>query len=118
MIAAGGTAWYDSTGNIVLVQQAQFSGATLYPVLVVTTRGAFGTTPQAVGTPTQAARLSEVSGFDRGVAVLAEGPAGGATPARARIALVNGLAPDRLLYLADFDSPLQLTSSPAQVVAR
>jgi hypothetical protein len=117
MIAAGGTAWYDSTGNIVLVQQAQFSGLTPYPVLVVTTRGAFGTT-QAVGTPAQAARLSEVSGFDRGVAVLAEGPAGGATPARARIALVNGLAPDRLLYLADFDSPLQLTSSPAQVVAR
>lgn len=119
MIAAGGTAWYDSTGNIVLVQQAQFfSGTTPYPVLVVTTRGAFGTTPQAVGTPAQAARLSEVSGFDRGVAVLAEGPAGGTIPARARIALVNGLAPDRLLYLADFDSPLQLTSSPAQVVAR
>jgi hypothetical protein len=117
MVAAGGTAWYDSTGNIVLVQQAQFSGLIPYPVLVVTTRGAFGTT-QSVGTPAQAARLSEVSGFDRGVAVLAEGPPGGSAPARARIALVNGLAPDRLLYLADFESPLQLTSSPAEVVAR
>lgn len=117
MVAAGGTAWYDSTGNIVLVQQALFSGLTPYPVLVVTTRGAFGTT-QSVGTPAQAARLSEVSGFDRGVAVLAEGPPGGATPARARIALVNALAPDRLLYLADFESPLQLTSSPAMVVAQ
>ncbi len=117
MIAAGGTAWYDSTGNIVLVQQAQFSGLTPYPVLAVTTRGAFGTT-QPVGTPAQAARLSEVSGFDRGVAVLAEGPPGGATPARARVALVNGLAPDRLLYLADFETPLQLTSSPSVVVAR
>jgi hypothetical protein len=115
MVAAGGTAWYDSTGNIVLVQQA--SGPTLYPVLAVTTRGAFGTT-QSLGTPAQAARLSEVSGFDRGVAVLAEGPPGGATPARARVALVNALAPDRLLYLADFQSPLQLTSSPAQVVSR
>ncbi|WP_129778219.1 Ig-like domain-containing protein [Peristeroidobacter soli] len=117
MVAAGGTAWYDSTGNIVLVQQAQFSGLIPYPVLVVTTRGAFGTT-QSVGTPAQAARLSEVSGFDRGVAVLAEGPPGGSAPARARIALVNGLAPDRLLYLADFESPLQLKSSPAEVVAR
>lgn len=117
MVAAGGTAWYDSTGNIVLVQQAQFSGLTPYPVLAVTTRGAFGTT-QPVGTPAQAARLSEVSGFDRGVAVLAEGPPGGSIPTRARVALVNALAPDRLLYLADFQSPLQLTSSPAQVVAR
>jgi hypothetical protein len=117
LIAAGGTAWYDSTGNIVLVQQAQFSGLTPYPVLAVTTRGAFGTT-QPVGTPAQAARLSEVSGFDRGVAVLAEGPPSGATPARARVALVNALAPDRLLYLADFETPLQLTSSPSAVVAR
>ncbi|MFC4314062.1 Ig-like domain-containing protein [Steroidobacter flavus] len=118
MVAVGGTAWYDSTGNIVLVQQAQFSGGTPYPVLVVTTRGAFGNLPQSVGTPAQAVRLSEVSGFDRGVAMLAEGPPGGTPPARARIALVNGLAPDRLLYLADFESPLQLTSSPAEVVAR
>lgn len=117
IVAAGGTAWYDSTGNIVLVQQAQFAGLTPYPVLAATTRGAFGTA-QALGTPAQAARLSEVSGFDRGVALLAEGPPAGATPARARIALVNALAPDKLLYLSDFESPLQLTSSPAQVVTR
>jgi hypothetical protein len=117
IVAAGGTAWYDSTGNIVLVQQAQFSGPTPYPVLAVTTRGAFGTS-QIVGTPAQAARLSEVSGFDRGVALLAEGPPTGATPTRARVALVNALAPDRLLYLSEFESPLQLTSSPASVVAR
>jgi hypothetical protein len=117
IVAAGGTAWYDSTGNIVLVQQAQFAGLTPYPVLAVTTRGAFGTT-QPVGTPAQAARLSEVSGFDRGVALLAEGPPGGTTPTRARVALVNALAPDRLLYLSEFESPLQLTSSPALVVAR
>lgn len=117
MVAAGGAAWYDSTGNIVLVQQAQFSGLTPYPVLAVTTRGAFGGT-RPVGTPAQAARLSEVSGFDRGVALLAEGSPSAATPARARVALVNALAPDRLLYLGDFESPLQLTSSTAVVVAR
>ena len=117
LVAAGGTAWYDSTGNIVLVQQAQFAGLTPYPVLVVTTRGAFGTT-QSVGSPAQAARLSEVSGFDRGVSVLAEGPPGDSIPTRARIAVVNGLAPDRLLYLSDFDSPLQLTSATARVVAK
>lgn len=117
IVAAGGTAWYDSTGNIVLVQQAQFSGLTPYPVLAVTTRGAFGNT-QLVGTPAQAARLSEVSGFDRGVVLLAEAPPGAGTPTRARVALVNALAPDKLLYLSDFESPLQLTSSPALVVAR
>lgn len=117
IVAAGGTAWYDSTGNIVLVQQAQFSGPTLYPVLAATTRGAFGSA-QPLGTPAQAARFSELSGFDRGVAVLAEGAPAGATPTRARIALVNALAPDKLLYLSDFESPLQLTSSPAVVVSR
>jgi hypothetical protein len=117
IVAAGGAAWYDSTGNIVLVQQAQFAGATTYPILAVTTRGAFGAA-QPVGTPAQAARFSEVSGFDRGVALLAEGPPGGAPPTRARIALVNALAPDKLLYLGDFESPLQLTSSPAVVVAQ
>jgi len=117
IVAAGGTAWYDSTGNIVLVQQAQFVGTTPYAVLGVTTRGAFGTT-EPVGTPAQVARFSEVSGFDRGVAVLAEGAPGGTAPTRARVALVNGLAPDRLLYLADFETPLQLTSPPSVVVAR
>jgi hypothetical protein len=117
IVAAGGNAWYDSTGNIVLVQQAQFVGATPYTVLGVTTRGAFGTT-QLVGTPAQVARFSEVSGFDRGVALLAEGAPGAAAPTRARVALVNGLAPDRLLYLADFETPLQLTSPPSVVVTR
>jgi hypothetical protein len=114
LVAVGGTAWYDSTGNIVLVQQ--FSGATGYPVLAVTNRGAFGTT-QPVGTGAQAARLIEVSGFDRGVAALAEGPPDSSMPTRAPLAVVNGLVPDKLLYLSDFDSPLQLTSATARVVA-
>jgi hypothetical protein len=116
-VAAGGSAWYDSTGNIVLVQQAQFAGGSPYPVLGVTTRGAFGTT-RLVGTPAQAAKFNEVSGFDRGVALFAEGSPGGAAPTRARVALVNALAPDKLLYLADFETPLQLTSSPVVVVAQ
>jgi hypothetical protein len=117
LVAAGGTAWYDSTGNIVLVQQAQFAGSTAYTVLGVTTRGEFGIT-RLLGTPLQQAQFSEVSGFDRGVALLAEGAPGSAAPTRARVALVNGLAPDRLLYLADFETPLQLTSSPVVVVAQ
>ena len=65
-----------------------------------------------------APQMDEVSGFDRGVALLAEGAPGSAPPTRARVALVNGLAPDRLLYLADFETPLQLTSSPVVVVAQ
>jgi hypothetical protein len=114
LVAVGGTAWYDSTGNIVLVQQ--FAGAAGYPVLAVTTRGAFGTT-QPVGTPAQAARLIETSGFDRGVVALAEGPSNGSVPTRARLTVVNGLAPGKLLYLSDFNSPLDLTSTPARVVS-
>jgi hypothetical protein len=58
-----------------------------------------------------------VSGFDRGVVLLASGVPGGSVPAHARIALVNGLAPDKLLYLGDFESPLQLTSASARIVA-
>ena len=113
LIAAGNVAWYDSTGNIVLVKQ--FSGPTAYPVAAVTTRGSFGAA-QPLGTPVLAAHLIEVSGFDRGIAVLGEGSPSGAAPARARLALVNALAPDRLLLPADFESPLQLTSPTARIV--
>jgi len=117
LVGDGGFAWYDSTGNIVLLEQFLPSGGSppSYPALAVAVRGSFGTT-QALGTPGLAAHFIDTSGIDRGVAIIGEGATTGATPTSVRLALVNAMAPDALLYLADFDSPLQLTSGVAQVV--
>jgi hypothetical protein len=118
LVEAGSDAWYDSTGNIVVVRQFVPSGGSppSYPALVVTTRGAFGSS-QLLGTPGMAAAYLDVSGLDRGAVVIGEGPTTGATPPSARLALVNALAPDRLFYLADQGSPQDLTSPSMRVVA-
>jgi hypothetical protein len=117
LVGAGAAAWYDSTGNIVLLQQFLPSGGTpaTYPALAAAVRGAFGAT-QPLGTPVLAAHFVDISGFDRAVAVIGEGPTTGAAPASARLAAVNAMAPDKLLYLSDFPSPLQLPSGAVQIV--
>ncbi len=117
LIGGGASAWYDSTSNIVLLGQSLPSGGSpsMYPALAVALRGAFpNTTP--VGTPVLAASYSDVSGFDRAVVVLGEGATTGPAPTNAKLALVNAVAADKLIYLAEFQSPLQLTSPVAQVV--
>jgi hypothetical protein len=111
-IGVGANAWYDSTGNIVLLEQ--FLSTTPYPVLAVTARGQFGTT-YPMGTTGMAAQYFSVSGFDRAVVLLGEGPPG-PKPASAQFALINAMAGDKLLYLAPFKSPLTLASDPAQIV--
>jgi hypothetical protein len=118
LIEAGSKAWYDSTGNIVLVQQFLPSGGSpaSYPALAVTTRGAFGSS-HPLGTPGLAAHYVNVSGFDRGVVVIGEGTTTGAVPTNPKAVLVNALAPDRLLYLSDNGSPQQLTSPSTRVVS-
>ena len=117
VVGDGGNAWYDSTGNIVLLEQFLSSGGSppSYPALAVAVRGSFGTT-QPLGTSGLAAHFIDTSGMDRGVAIVGEGATTGAAPTSVRLALVNALAPDAPLYLADFESPLQLTSGIAQVV--
>ena len=117
LVGSGGNAWYDSTGNIVLVEQFLASGGSppSYPALATTVRGSFGTT-QPVGTPVLAAQYINVTGFDRAVALIGEGPTTGPAPASVHLALVNAVAPASLLYLAGFQSPLQLTSDVAEVV--
>lgn len=117
LVGAGIEAWYDSTGNIVLLKQNLSSGSTSYRGLAVAVRGSFGST-LPLGSPAQAALYSDVSGFEHAVVVLGEGPTSGAAPSTARLALVNALAPDKLLYLADFQSPLGLASNASQVTAR
>jgi hypothetical protein len=118
LVGAGASGWYDSTGNVVLLKQFLPSGGNppSYPALAVSVRGGFGTTAP-VGTPVLAAQYINVSAFDRAVVLMGEGATTGAAPATARLALVNALAPDKLLYFADFQSPLQLTSEVAQAVS-
>jgi hypothetical protein len=118
LIGAGASGWYDSTGNIVLLQQFLPSGGSppTYPALAVAVRGSFGS-PQPIGTPVLAAHFSDMTGFDRAIVVMGEGPTTGNPPSTARLALVNAMAPDRLMYLAEFASPVQLATPAAVVVS-
>lgn len=125
LLGVGGTGWYDSTGNIVLLEQylPVPGGSTYYPSLAVTERGTFGTT-QPLGIPNNAAQYINVTGFDRAVVVLGEGPIGSPAKASVPLALFNALAPTTALYLSDtsqsgaptFSSPMQLSSNVAEVV--
>ncbi len=74
-IGAGTANWYDSTGNIVLLQQLLPSGEAHRPTRhwLSAVRGSFGS-PTPLGTPVLAAHFVDTSGFDRGVAIIGEGP--------------------------------------------
>ncbi len=118
-VVGGGTGgWYDSTGNIVLLSLATVipGTTTAYPVLASSTRASPFSAPQLVDGGTKAVVYNNVSGFDRAVAILAEGPAGGPAPSSAPLLLVNALAPDSVVPLAGFKSPLQLTTDIAKVI--
>jgi Bacterial Ig domain len=115
-LGGGNAGWYDSGGNIALLQQSA-----PYTVLASTYRGQFGSSPSRVGTPSLAVIYSDVSGFDRAVAIIGQGPTSGATPATATLQFVNARAPTSLLPLtlpssSSFQSPLQLTSYSSKVV--
>jgi hypothetical protein len=111
-VGGGSYGWYDSTGSIVLVPQS-----VPYAVLASTSRGAFGTT-QRIGTTSLAIDYKDVSGFDRGVAIIGQGPTSGTPPTTSTLQIVNALAPQGLLSLASFQSPLQLTSYASKVVSK
>jgi hypothetical protein len=111
-VGGGSYGWYDSTGSIVLLAQS-----VPYPVLASTSRGAFGTT-QRLGTTSLAIVYRDVSGFDRGVAIIGQGPTSGPAPATSTLQMVSALAPQGLLPLASFQSPLQLTSYSSKVVSK
>ncbi|MFL6603779.1 MAG: Ig-like domain-containing protein [Steroidobacteraceae bacterium] len=111
-VGGGYSGWYDSTGSIVLLTQHL-----PYQALASTSRGAFGTTNQ-IGTTSLAVLYSDVSGFDRGVTVIGQGPTSGTPPTTSALQLVNALAPRGLLSLASFQSPLQLTSYSSKIVSK
>lgn len=118
LIGNGDFGWYDSTGNIVLLEQSLPSGGSppLYPALAASSRETFGTTQQ-LGTAGLAAHFISTSGVDRGVAIMGEGAITGSAPTRARLTLVNAMAPQNILQLSDFESPLDMATDAARVVA-
>jgi Bacterial Ig domain len=111
-VGGGYGGWYDSTGNIVLLSQHL-----PYQALASTSRGAFGGTNQ-VGTTSLAVDYADVSGFDRGVTIIGQGPTSGTPPTTSTLQIVSALAPRGLLSLASFQSPLQLTSYSSKVVSK
>lgn len=111
-VGGGYGGWYDSTGNIVLLSQHL-----PYQAFASTSRGAFGTTNQ-MGTTSLAVNYSDVSGFDRAVTIIGQGPTSGTPPETSTLQIVNALAPRGLLSLASFQSPLQLTSPSSKIVSK
>ena len=117
-LGAGTNGWYDSTGNIVLLQNPLTPGAPLSSgsTLSTTSRGSFGATRQ-VGNSSLTTYYVDVSGFPQAAAaIIGQGPSTGGVPTTARLGIVNALAPTAVYYLTQFQSPLQLTSYASRIV--
>ena len=111
--------WYDSTGNVVLLQNPLTQGAPVSAgsTLAATVRGSFGATEQ-VGTSSLATYYVDPSGFTASAAaIIGEGPLAGSVPTTARLCIVNALAPAAIYYLTQLQSPLQLSSYSSKIVA-
>jgi hypothetical protein len=119
-LGVGSNGWYDSTGNIVLLQNPLSPGAPLDAgsTLAATVRGSFGTTQQ-VGNSSMATYYVDVSGFPRAAAaIIGQGPTTGGAPTTTRLGFVNALAPTAVYSISQFQSPLQLTTYASKVVSQ
>jgi hypothetical protein len=117
-LGAGTNGWYDSTGNIVLLQKPLSPGAPLSSgsTLWATVRGSFASR-YPVGNSSLTTYYVDVSGFSQAAtAIIGQGPAMGGAPATALLGIVNALAPAAVYPLTQFQSPLQLTSYASKVV--
>ena len=112
-LGEGTQAWYDSTGNIVLLQKPLSAGGS---TLAYNTRPF--ATPQPVTSSANAAYDVDVSGFSQGVVILGQASSSGAAPTATNLQIVNALAPDHPSALTSLESPLQLTSYVSKVVSR
>lgn len=120
-VGVGNRAWYDSSGNIVLIEGPAATGSTLS----YNTRP-FGS-PTAITPSGTAAYAVDVSGFAQGVVTLGTGQSGGTAPATTSLQLVNVLATNSAaqpLYLASLTStpslrsPAHLSSYISRVVTQ
>jgi Tol biopolymer transport system component len=112
-LGEGTQAWYDSTGNVVLLQKPLSSGGS---TLAYNIRPF--ATPQPVTPSSIAAYDVDVSGFSEGVVILGQASSSGAAPTTTDLQIVNALAPDHPFALMSLESPLQLTSYVSKVVSR
>jgi hypothetical protein len=113
IVGPGSVGVPDATGNTVVLRQTLPPNN--YPALAVAMRGSFGA-PIQIGTAGQAAWLAEMSGVERAVVLIGEAPPAAAGPRTLRLSLVNARAPDKVLNLAEFNTPNDLTSAPARIV--
>jgi hypothetical protein len=120
-VGVGNKAWYDSSGNIVLILNPGSPGSTL----AYNTRP-FGA-PIPVTPPGSVAYAVDVSGFAQGVVTLSEGQTGSPAPTNANLQLINVLAGNgqgAQMYLASLtstpslQSPVHLTSYVSKVVTQ
>jgi hypothetical protein len=118
-LGVGTNGWYDSTANIVLLQNPLSPGAPLSSgsTLSATVRGSFGGGGEPVGNSSLTTYYVDVSGFPQAAAaIIGQGPAMGGAPTTARLGIVNALAPTAVYYLTQFQSPLQLSSPASKIV--
>jgi len=121
-VGMGNQAWYDSSGNIVLIQAPASSGTTLS----YNTRP-FGS-PLPVTPSGTVAYAVDVSGFAQGIVTLGEVESGGSAPANANLQLINVVTANgqgtQPLFLASLtstpslQSPVHLTSYVSKVVTQ
>jgi hypothetical protein len=119
-VGMGNQGWYDSSGNIVLIENPGSPG----PTLTYNTRP-FGS-PVPVTPPGTVAYAVDVSGFSQGVVTLSEGQSGASAPATANLQLIDVLAANsqgaQPMYLASLSStpslqsPIHLSSYISKVV--
>jgi hypothetical protein len=113
-LGLGDRGWYDSTGNIVLLQSALSTGVSL-----TYNARPFGS-PKLVTPNGTAAFDVDVSGFGRGVVIFGQAPASGTTPGTVKLQLVSPLSPVPpavpVPLTSSASSPLNLTSYVSKVV--
>jgi hypothetical protein len=110
-VGVGNQAWYDSGGNIVLLQNQLSSGYSL----TYNTRP-FGS-PKAITPAGTVAYDLDVSGFGSGVVIFGQAANTGSAPATTSLQLVSALSPGGPLPLmSPSATPLDLTSDASRVV--
>jgi hypothetical protein len=111
-LGMGNQGWYDSTGNIVLLQDPLSAGATL-----ASNVRPFGP-PKAVTPAGTVGYDVDVSGFGSGVVIFGQAANSGTAPPTVNLQLVSVLSPDGLgpLPLTSSASPLNLSSYTSKVV--
>jgi hypothetical protein len=123
-IGVGNKGWYDSSGNIVLIQNPLSSGVSLTYTTRTSATGSF-VSPLPVNTQGTAVYSVDVSAFSQGVVLLAEAQSGAAAPTTADLQLINVLANPQPLYLSSLaatpssqQSPTHLTSYVSRIVTQ